>query len=100
MPDRFSDKQPYEEYYIEFDHTLDLEAATIATAVVTAMVVVTGADVSTVIIDAAKQLITDTSVMVWVRAGVSGTDYKITSRIVASDGSKYELDGLMLVMEK
>lgn len=100
MADRFSNKQPFEEYYVEFDFSSDLGAATVTSATVTAKVVGTGADATTTITDPTKQSEKDKSVLVWLQAGTTGLEYEITCRIVASDGSKYELDGLLLVKEE
>ena len=100
MADRFSNKQPYEAYYVEFDFTTDLEATTVFSATVTAIVVSTGADATVAITQSAKQMNKDRSVLVWVYAGTTGTEYKITCRIVATDGSQYEMDGILPVVEK
>lgn len=100
--DRFSAKQPYEAYYVQFPFSKDLDASGIASAVVTATNYRTGADETEAILDAGKQTILGQSVFVWIHSGVTGNDYKITCRIVADDenGSKYEKDGLLPVFEE
>jgi len=101
MNNKFSPKQPYEAYYVQFPFAKDLESDGIASAVVTATNNDTGADATSTVTTAANQVILGKSVFVWVKAGVSGTDYKITCRIVADDdnGSQYEKDGLLPVLE-
>lgn len=96
---RFRDKQSTEAYYIEFDFSAICGSATVSSASVTATEVDTGTDVTATITTAASQSISGTSVYVWVKAGTSGTDYLITCKATASDGSIYELDGLMLVSD-
>lgn len=97
--DRFSSKQPSEAYFVEFDFGDYAGSAIISSANVTAKIVSTGVDVTTTIIDSAKQTISGTSVYVWIKAGTDGTDYQITCIATASDGSIYELEGLLLVAE-
>jgi uncharacterized phiE125 gp8 family phage protein len=67
--------------------------------VTTAKIVSTGVDVTSTITTAASQSIVGQSVFVWVKAGTDGTDYLITCKATASDGSIYELEGLMLVAD-
>ena len=100
--DNFSTKQPYEAYYVEFPFTKDLGADGIASATVTATNNDTGADMTATVTTAANQIILGQSVFVWVKAGTTGTDYKITCRIVADDdnASQYEKDGLLPVLEE
>jgi len=96
---RFTTKQPYEEYYVEFDFTNALGTATIASATGSATNNGTGADATSTVITAASQMNTTTSVFIWVKAGTSGVPYKITAKAIASARSKYELDGLLPVTE-
>lgn len=98
--DRFGSKQPYEEYYIAFDFANYLGSAAISTATTTAAVYSTGADATATILTSAEQTIIGKVVYVWVKAGSSGAEYRITCRIVADDGSKYELDGLLMIAEE
>ena len=97
--DRFRTKQTGESYKIEFDFSTIATGLTIASATTTAKVVSTGVDVTDTITTAASQTISGTSVYVVVKAGTDGTDYLITCKATASDGSVYELEGLMLVAD-
>ncbi len=99
MTKELTSKQPYEAYYISFDFTNDLGAETIASITVDAVDQSTLADESAVILDVSKQVNTDDIVYVWVQSGTSGHDYLITCRIVGSEGSQYELDGILPVLE-
>jgi len=96
---RYRTKQPYEEYYLVFDFADWLGTATISSATVTAVNNSTGVDVTATITTVGSQAKTNTEVKVWVKAGTSGETYKITVKAVASDGSKYEKDGLLPVLE-
>jgi len=99
--DSFSDKQPYEEYYVDFDFSnVVVSPDTIATAAVTA-VDDHNNNAITVITTAIKQNI-DTAlskVYVWVQGGVSGTMYYLTCKIITANGEKYEKDGEIYVKE-
>jgi uncharacterized phiE125 gp8 family phage protein len=97
--DRFRTKQTGESYYIEFDFSTIASTLTISSAVVSAKVVSTGVDATATITTVASQSISGQSVFVWVKAGTDGTDYLITCKATASDGSVYELEGLMLVAD-
>lgn len=97
--DRFRTKQTGESYYIEFDFSTIDSTLTISSAVVSAKVVSTGVDATATITTAASQSISGQSVFVLVKAGTDGTDYLITCVATASDGSVYELEGLMLVAD-
>lgn len=97
--DRFRNKQAAEAYYIEFDFDELCGTATVSSATVAAKVVSTGVDATATITTVASQSISGTSVYVWVKAGTAGTDYQITCTATASDGSIYELEGLMLVID-
>jgi uncharacterized phiE125 gp8 family phage protein len=97
--DRFKSLQPLEEQYREFDFDDALGTATIASATVSAKIVSTGVDVTATLTTVAKQdITTDTSsCFVWCIGLTDGVDYQITCKIVASDGTKHELEGLLLV---
>jgi len=97
--DRFKPLQPAEEGYREFDFDDALGTATIASAVVSAKIVSTGVDVTATLTTVAKQdITTDTSsCFVWCIGLTDGVDYQITCKIVGSDGSKHELEGLLYV---
>jgi hypothetical protein len=93
-------KQPYEAYYIQFDFTRYLGTATISTATVTATDTADDSDVTSTITTVGSQSISGGSVYVWVKAGTTGKTYQVTCKITASDGSKYELDALLPVVEE
>jgi len=97
--DRFRNKQTGESYYIEFDFSSVSSALIISSASVSAKIVSTGVDVTATITTVAKQLITSPVVYVWVTGGTDGVDYQITCKATASNGSVYELEGLMLVAD-
>ena len=97
--DRFRNKQTGESYYIEFDFSSVSSALIISSATVSAKIVSTGVDVTATITTVAKQLITSPVVYVWVTGGTDGVDYQITCKATASNGSVYELEGLMLVAD-
>jgi uncharacterized phiE125 gp8 family phage protein len=96
--DRFKSLQLAEEQYREFDFDDRLGTATIASATVSAKIVSTGVDVTATLTTVAKQdITTDTSsCFVWCIGLAEGVDYQITCKIVASDGTKHELEGLLL----
>jgi len=83
----------------EFDFDDVLGIATISSATVTAKIVSTGVDVTATLTTVAKQdITTDTSsCFVWCIGLTDGVDYQITCKIVASDGTKHELEGLIYV---
>ena len=85
--DRFRTKQTGETYQIEFDFSTIASTLTISSAVTTAKIVSTGVDVTSTITAPASQSIVGQSVFVWVKAGTDGTDYLITCKATASDGS-------------
>ena len=95
----FGAKQPYEEYYVEFDFVNDMdENDTIAS---TEVVVMDGVnDVTDVLTDFSRQLISDTRVSVWIMGGVTGTTYVITCKITTSVLAElYECEANLLVQE-
>jgi hypothetical protein len=97
---QFGPKQPYEEYYLGFDFARPLDNETVATATFSAEDVSTGEDVTSALIDNAKQYSSGTIAYFWIRGGVSGVAYKITCRVVGSSGSKFEDEGRISVIEK
>lgn len=98
--DRFRTKQPAEAYFVEFDFEDKIgTAVTIASAVVSAKIVSTGADATATITTVGSQTISGQSVYVWVKAGTSGVDYQITCVATGDDASVHELEGLMLVLD-
>lgn len=101
MADYFGAKQPYEEYFIQFDFSNDLGSSEeIDTINVSAVDMSDDSDVTGTLTDATQQANTTTAVNVWIRAGTSGSEYKVTCKIVGNAGSKYELEGILPVIEK
>lgn len=96
---RFGSKQSYEAYYVVFAFKEYLGAATIVSAAVTAVDVADDTNATSSVTDSTKQVLTndEQGVKVWVKGGTSGHSYKVTCCIVASDGSLYELDGILPV---
>ena len=92
-------KQPYEAYYISFNFARWLGTATISSATVNAVDDADDSDATATVTTVASQVITSPYVYVWVKAGATGKEYQITCKIVATDGSKYELDALLPVVE-
>lgn len=100
MPLRaFDAKQPWEEYHVGFNFESLLGTDTIEAAVVSAVDLETGDDVTDTITDSTEQTTSGSVVYVWVRSGTAGCRYRITCRITTSSGSKWELDGLLPVSE-
>jgi uncharacterized phiE125 gp8 family phage protein len=95
--DRFRTKQVAEAYYIEWDFTDLCGTATISSATVSAKIISTGADATATITTVGSQTVSSHSAFTWVKAGADGVDYQLTCVATASDGSIYELEGLMLV---
>jgi uncharacterized phiE125 gp8 family phage protein len=100
MSTEFTVKQPSEAFYVSFDFTDVLGAETISSVTsVIALDQATLTDVSTTVLDSAKQSNTTKIVSAWVRAGTTGHRYIITCKIVGSAGSIYELEGILPVEE-
>lgn len=95
----FTSKQPYEAYAINFDFTPILGVETIASVAIIAVDQDSLVDVSATLLDVIKQSNTDKIVSGWVQNGTTGHNYIITCRIVGSEGSQYELDGILPVAE-
>lgn len=94
------DKQPWEEYYIEFDFTNAIGTEGIGSATVSAInqsdIVSTDA-----VTDVTQQKIITPYVYVWIKGGVDLSDYTITCKAItsASPAEKYELEALLPVRE-
>ena len=96
-----SPKQSAECYYVTFDFTNVLDDENISSADVSAIKLSDNSDVTSTITDVAKQVVTDTTVKIWLKSGTSGTAYKITC-VATCDGtpaSKYEVDALLSVVD-
>lgn len=87
-------KQPYEEYYIEFNFKNDI---VIGDSIETAAATVTP---DGLVIDHSIQSIDGNSVYVWVSSGNSKVTYVISCKIVTVNGEKYELDAQLPVVEE
>lgn len=94
-----SSKQPSEAYFISFDFALSLGSETVLSATVSASDIATNEDMTATIIEAAKQNNTDTVVYVWVKSGITGSNYLITCVVTGSSGSVYELEAILPVCE-
>ena len=96
----FSDKQPYEEYYVDFDFVnVVVSPDTIASAVVS-VVDELGADATATVTTAIKQNIDSPKVYIWVNGGTTGKVYTITCKVATVNGEKYEMEGTLSVTEK
>jgi len=95
----FSTKQNWEEYFVVFNF---VRVITPLTSILTADVYVydeSGTDVTSSLTDPSKlQVSGGTKVFVWVQGGSEQT-YKITCKIVMSNGEKFEQDASILVEE-
>jgi len=96
---QFSEKQPYEEYFVSFNFTRVITPNTVITSSTVIAHDEDDNDVTATITDQAQQSNTDTKVYVKVRGGTSGVTYKITCRIVTSNGERFEMDGELPVRE-
>lgn len=94
------DKQPWEEYYIEFDFTNAIGTAEVASATVSA-INQADTDSTAIVTDVTQQKIVNPYVYVWVKGGVHLSDYTITCKALtnASPAEKYELEASLPVRE-
>lgn len=100
MTTEFRVKQTSEEWAIGFDFTEALNGAIITSITsIIALDQLDGSNVSTIVLNSAKQFKDDSVAYGWVRAGTSGHRYLITCIILASDGSIYELEGILPVLD-
>lgn len=100
MATTIGSKQPYEEYYITFDFTNYLGATeTISSAAVAAKDESDGSDKTATVTTAGLQVNGSKTVNVWVKAGTSGSKYRVECKMVGNAGSKYELDAILPVVE-
>jgi hypothetical protein len=94
----FSPKQNWEEYYAVFNFA---RVITPLTTIAHATILVydeAGVEVSETFTDDTKTQIVGSKVYVWVRGGTEQT-YKITCRIIMSNGEKFEQDATLEVVE-
>lgn len=98
--ERFPDKLSSDANYYDFDFTDKLgESTEIVSAVVTAVILSTGVDVTSTITTVANQTIVDSIVRVWISGGTNGIDYKITCEATAVDGRIAEIEYMILVTD-
>lgn len=90
MIKEFSDKKPYEEFYLGVDFENDLQDENINTGVVTVTRLLDNKDVTTTIVDVSKQQLSAMIIYFWVRTGKSNYKYQFNIKIVGVNGSKYE----------
>jgi hypothetical protein len=90
-------KQPWEEYFLGFDFSNIIGDRSIQSVAITAALS-GGGDVTDTLIDSTKQMIEDPFIYYWVNSSSAGR-YKITCRTILSDGSKYEIDATLRVVE-
>lgn len=98
--DKLSSKQSYEEYYIDFNFTKLLGVTTVSSATVVVTKTSDDSVVTSTLTDVDLQSIVSPHVYVWLKGGVSGEEYKITCKIITSNGSKYELDASIDVLDE
>lgn len=94
------DKQPWEEYYIEFDFTNAVGTEEVASATVSA-INQSGVSSTDVVTDSTQQKVITPYVYVWIKGGVDLSDYTITCKALtnASPQEKYELEAQLPVRE-
>lgn len=94
----FGSKQSYEEYFVTFDFFRLISSDEILSA---AVVVTdsTGAVVTDTLTEAVKQSISGSQVNVFVKAGTSGSTYKITCKIVTETTEQYEMEAYLPVLD-
>lgn len=94
----FSPKQIWEEYYVVFNFARVITPLTTIQSTVILVYDEAGTEVSETFTDDTKTQITGAKVFVWVRGGTEQT-YKITCRIIMSNGEKFEQDATLEVTE-
>jgi len=94
----FSPKQAWEEYYVAFNFARVITPLTTIQSTVILVYDEAGTEVSETFTDDTKTQITGAKVFVWVRGGTEQT-YKITCRIIMSNGEKFEQDATLEVTE-
>ena len=97
---RLGSKQPYEAYYVSFNFANLIGSSSIATAAV----IVTdssGATCTTAITTVANQTMATSTVNIWIKGGVSGSEYQLSCKITtnAAPQERYELDAILPVEE-
>lgn len=95
----FSDKKPYEEFYLGIDFERDLQDENINTGIVTVTRLLDNKDVTATIVDVAKQQLSAMVIYFWVRTGRPNYKYQFDIRIVGVNGSKYEFNATLKVVQ-
>lgn len=93
----FGNKQPYEEYYVSFNFSRDLAFAEEISSASVSVADAQGADATDAIVEDIL-LVGDCRVFVFVKGGTTQT-YKITCKVVCSNGEKYEKEAYLPVSE-
>jgi hypothetical protein len=94
----FGNKQSYEEYFITFDF-FRLVASSVINSSTVIVLDADGEDVTEFLTDEEKQEISGSKINVWIRAGISGTTYKLTCEIITELGEQYEMDATLKVLD-
>ena len=94
----FGAKQPYEEYFVEFDFVNEIaDDDSIESAEITVMDGVT--DVTDDVTSIAKQSVLGTKVSFWIMAGETGKTYIITCKVITAVlAEKYEAEADLEVL--
>ena len=97
---KFSSKQPWEHWFLEFDFTKPLldSNSVISSVYEVSVADGDGNDVTSTLTIPGDQVNTDYVVFVKAIGGTSGNSYFYTVRVIATDGEKYELDGTLPVL--
>jgi len=99
MANLYFDKQPWEAFFIAVDFSDRLETGeTISSVTVTAINIATGADATATVITGSS--IDGEDIEIKVKAGTTGDDYKITTKIITSSANSLEEDVIMHVIEE
>jgi hypothetical protein len=94
-------KQPYEEFYFRFWFTDVLSSGDSLSSLssLAATNFDTGADATSVVLDATKTVVGANSIDIWIKGGVADTVYKYTLRAHTANADKIEADGILAVVE-
>jgi hypothetical protein len=92
-------KQPSEKYAIGFDYTDRLPTGrSVSTAAVSAIIISSGADATSTVIDTPTATISGSQVQFTIKAGTTAVDYKITVVPTLDNGHTFEDDLTMKVL--
>lgn len=97
-------KQPWEEFHVGFDFSKDFETPggeTIDSLYsLSAIDLTDGSDVSDALIELDKSTSSGTIYYAFVQGGESDHQYQITCKVVGTNGSQFELDGILSVKDR